>query len=342
MADSKPPTLPLTAESRKALFERLFLQREWGVSRETNAGEGSTLHHTHSLRKGLQALIDGGMICSIIDVGCGDFHWWQGMNLHGVHYHGTDVVHTFIIDNQRKYGSETITFTLSDIVETPPPAADLVLMKDVLTHLPLADCVRALNNIRASGARWFAATAIYPRIASAPRRLLLRQRLNREVNALWWRPINLRRAPFYFPAPLFSIPDDEKGKQLDIWNVADMPQLNPDALQVDEPNPISAADFAAMPFMQALAAHPQVDAIFLAGARARRTHRQHAPVHLLIRLKNDFAVQPWLEISAICHRAHPALALQCLPLTDATLPDASAQFPEMRLLFSRASGWAKK
>ena len=87
------------------------------------------------------------------------------------------------------HGGPTREYRVGDLIRDPLPQADLVLCRDCLVHLPLAEGMEALANIRRSGATWLLATTFPTREA------------NPDIRMGRWRPLNLCRPPFSLPEP---------------------------------------------------------------------------------------------------------------------------------------------
>jgi hypothetical protein len=87
-------------------------------------------------------------------------------------------------------------------------------------HLPYAETRKAIANFQKSGAIWLLTTTF-----TGPRE-------NRDIAIGDWRPINLERAPYNFPAPVEVVNeesdevDEELGafpdKSLGLWRLADL------------------------------------------------------------------------------------------------------------------------
>lgn len=156
----------------------------------------------------------------MIDAPCGDFHWMSQLNL-GLHrYVGVDIVPELIELNRQKFGiADVREFRVMDLVGDRLPAADLILCRDCLVHLSLAEACAVIENCRASGAKFLLATT-FPECAA-----------NRDIKIGQWRRLNLRIAPFNFPEPLERIGEvyrDATGERRDdkwlgLWRIADLP-----------------------------------------------------------------------------------------------------------------------
>ncbi|MEH1056633.1 class I SAM-dependent methyltransferase [Micromonospora sp. CPCC 206171] len=202
----------LRAGARKEAFERIYRQGIWlvGPNRDCLSGAGSRLEATAVLQAELPKMIAQLGADSLLDVGCGDFTWMQHVQL-GVPYLGVDIVESVIEENRRRHGSPLREFRCVDAVTEPLPAADVVLCREVLFHLSLADATSLLSNVRASGARYLIATTDE---ATA---------FNADIRSGDFRVLNLRKRPFHLPAPMYEIRDDavQHGRVMGVWRVAD-------------------------------------------------------------------------------------------------------------------------
>lgn len=98
------------------------------------------------------------------------------------------------------------------MVEDDLPRGDAVLCRDALIHLSLTDILRALSNIRRSGAKYLLATSHETTSA------------NTDIATGGWRSVNLTLAPFNLPPPLERIVENpQTGKILGIWLLAEIP-----------------------------------------------------------------------------------------------------------------------
>lgn len=169
-------------------FTKIFATRYWG-SQESASGGGSSLEATTVLRNSLPRIFSRKDIRSFLDIPCGDFHWMQSVDLRGIDYMGGDIVAPLIEQNRAQHQRRGVRFLHLDVIHDSLPAADPVLCRDCLVHLPLADAVATLRNIARSGSRWLLATTFPSRME------------NQEIAAGKWRPLNLQIAPFHLPEP---------------------------------------------------------------------------------------------------------------------------------------------
>ncbi|CAE7522112.1 unnamed protein product [Symbiodinium sp. CCMP2592] len=136
-----PDTVPGASEAN---FSRIYAREEWGA--DALSGLGSREETTREFRVFLESFLRDNSVRSVVDAGCG--HWPSGyqrfMNWQGVHYTGIDVVPYVVAENAAYFQAEQnlATHGLSsaralcgDVSEQLPPA-ELLLVKDVLMHLP--------------------------------------------------------------------------------------------------------------------------------------------------------------------------------------------------------------
>lgn len=121
----------LVAPVDGSVFAKIYENEEWGGS-----GPGSHPYYTSGYRVFLERFIYLNQIRSMIDLGCGDWQFSKFLNLDFVQYAGFDVVPGLIERNRRLYGSPQKKFSLLPSDLTTLPNADLLVMKDVLQHLP--------------------------------------------------------------------------------------------------------------------------------------------------------------------------------------------------------------
>ncbi|MFE7118150.1 class I SAM-dependent methyltransferase, partial [Streptomyces sp. NPDC057654] len=119
-------------------------------------------------------------------------------------------------------------FRLLDITRSSLPQVDMVFSRDCLVHFDDAAVRAALENIKRSGAAYFAATTFTDRTDNAP-----------DIETGGWRSLNLCLAPFSLPAPSHVINEncsevyvaqegdtgvryDFTDKSIGVWRVADL------------------------------------------------------------------------------------------------------------------------
>jgi hypothetical protein len=180
------PALPLA--------DRFVLLHRLGVYHhpESFSGAASTHDETRRLRDALPALIRSEGVRRLLDVPCGDFHWMSTLEL-GVDYTGVDVVPELVERNRRLYERPGRRFLCLDATRDALPAADLVLCRDLLIHLSLADIDALLRNFVKSGARRLLTSHFADRTE------------NVDVLSGDFHTVNLCHAPFHLPPPRLVI-----------------------------------------------------------------------------------------------------------------------------------------
>jgi hypothetical protein len=186
------------------VFSRVYAERGWAVQTSVS-GPGSELDRTADLRRRLPALLEELGVRTLLDAGCGDFGWLRVTEL-PEQYVGVDVVPELFaaLEQDLQRGR---TFLRADITR--------VLCRDVLIHFPDDDIVRAVENLRRTGARWLLTTTFVGRGTNEP------------IALGDWRTLDLEAPPFDFPPPSRLIPDipvlDRElylDKRLGLWEVA--------------------------------------------------------------------------------------------------------------------------
>ena len=137
-------------------FNRIYAEGVWGrnVAGSGTSGSGSTLEITREYRAYLQEFIKQHHINSVVDAGCGDWTFSSTIDWADASYLGVDIASDVIEAVRRKHETGRIAFRVGDITEELP-AADLLISKDVLQHLPNALVEKFIrNNLRKGKYRW--------------------------------------------------------------------------------------------------------------------------------------------------------------------------------------------
>lgn len=198
------------------VFSQIYRRNAWRDA-ESRSGGGSSLVATGPIRTALPGLMRRYGIRSVVDAPCGDLRWMATLLPEIAHYTGVEIVAELVARNQQRYGSSHVRFVHRDISIDPPPAADLVICRDCLVHLPTPLAMRALQNIAGTRSRYLLTTT-FPSTS-----------VNRDVLTGAWRPLNLERAPFFLGPPLASIAEYPAGsddrfadKALALWALRDV------------------------------------------------------------------------------------------------------------------------
>ncbi len=136
-----------TAEETRAAFEKIYRDADWGTNTNGigNSGTGSTLAATALYRQYVQTFLKEHDIKSVVDAGCGDWEFSQKLDFTGIDYKGYDIVPVLIDQNTKRFTKPNIKFFVGNMIEDDLPAADLLISKHVLQHLPNADVKKFLD-----------------------------------------------------------------------------------------------------------------------------------------------------------------------------------------------------
>jgi hypothetical protein len=167
-------------------FERIFASNLWGAS--SRSGIGSELSSTATLRERLPGFLADLGVRTVLDLPCGDFSWLSTLDL-SVEYIGGDIVESLVDGNRRRFGRPDRQFVRLDLTADPLPPSDLVLCRDCLVHLSFANVLRALANVRQSGAHYLLTTTFLEHVDNA------------DIEDGDWRMLNLQQPPFSLPPP---------------------------------------------------------------------------------------------------------------------------------------------
>ena len=193
----------------RGIFSAFYRDNTWG-GLESKSGPGSSLEATAILRRVLPELAEGLRVRRVLDAACGDSFWMP--ELPG--YVGVDIVPEAVRRAKRRHSRRR--YRVVDVRSGPLPRADLVICRDAMMHLPLADGIEALNAIRKTGATWLAATTFDTG-------------KNVNVKTGGFYRIDLEAKPFALGKPWMVLEDDRypnpdgwksEGKLLGVWALA--------------------------------------------------------------------------------------------------------------------------
>ena len=185
---------------------------------ESYSGPGSSLANTVAVRAELPTLIKELGARTFLDIPCGDLNWMKEVELGVEKYIGAEIIRKLIEINNQRFGNETRTFLVLDITEDELPEVDLVFCRDCLVHFSNEDILRAIASIKKSNSKYLLTTTF------------INREENQDIVTGYWRPLNLQRAPFYFPYPSKIINENYTGadglytdKSLGLWRVDMLP-----------------------------------------------------------------------------------------------------------------------
>jgi hypothetical protein len=181
-----------------------------------NSGVGSDLEATRAVSVALPGVIESLSVRSMLDIPCGDFAWMRQVDIGAATYLGADIIRELILSHERLHGRNDRRFVVLDIVADDLPQADLIMCRDCLVHLSYRLIRKAVRNIRRSRSTYLLTTT-FP------------EHPNSDIVTGNWRPLNLCRPPFNFPAPIQLIneghPPPYGDKSLGLWQISGIPEV---------------------------------------------------------------------------------------------------------------------
>jgi FkbM family methyltransferase len=90
----------------------------------------------------LENFLKANAIRSVVDAGCGDWSFSRAIDWREIDYQGFDIVESVIERNKKEFSQPNIAFHTGNFLELDLPAADLLVCKHVLQHLPSRDILR--------------------------------------------------------------------------------------------------------------------------------------------------------------------------------------------------------
>jgi hypothetical protein len=142
-------------------FSLIYEKNVWGGRRgQFYSGSGSQEIFTAQFIETVNAFIHEKSIQKIVDLGCGDFSVASRLALGGITYIGVDVVPKLIEFNRQHFGGKDIVFKCLNIIDSPLPAGDLCILRQVLQHLSNSEISVILKKI--SAYRYVIITEHYP------------------------------------------------------------------------------------------------------------------------------------------------------------------------------------
>ena len=166
-------------------FEQIYKNDAWGFG----SGHGSLPSVTKGYRDFLQTFIDLNNIKNVVDYGFGDWQFTKFINWDRVQYTGFETVRSLVETNTKQYDAKNIKFKLTPDNMNDLPAADLIIVKDVLQHLKTADIKKFIK----------VALPKY-KYALITNNFVPRDQLNIEIETGSFRPLDLRLSPYTLKA----------------------------------------------------------------------------------------------------------------------------------------------
>ena len=124
-------------------FNQIYALNKWGF----RSGPGSDPEFAEPFIRMINDYLKRDDIESILDIGCGDFRLGKNYRLEKKDYTGLDVS-SLIIEENRKFETASIKFIQGDFESLQCERTwDLIIIKDVLQHLPNSSVINILNKI---------------------------------------------------------------------------------------------------------------------------------------------------------------------------------------------------
>ena len=200
-------------KTAKEVFIEIEKENVWNEA-ETKSGIGSSILQTKKIVEQIPKVLNDLNIKSIFDIPCGDFNWFQKIDLTGKQYCGGDIVEKIITYNNSKFKKDNTNFIVFNLLEEIPKYYDLIFCRDCLVHFSFADIEKTISNIKDSGSKYLIATT-FPEEES-----------NENIITGGWRPIDLTKEPFNFPKPVMLINENctemagrFSDKSLGVWEI---------------------------------------------------------------------------------------------------------------------------
>ena len=129
--------------SHADIFDNVYRNDLW----RGGSGSGSREDLTRDYRTFLQNFMRGNRIASVVDLGCGDWQFSRHIDWTGIDYSGVDVS-SVVLGATKTFSREGVRFLHANAVTDPLPAADLLIVKDVLQHWSNADILAFLPQLQ--------------------------------------------------------------------------------------------------------------------------------------------------------------------------------------------------
>ncbi len=130
---------------------------------------------------------------TVCDLGCGDLNVGKHLVPHAKHYIAVDIVHDLIARNRSVFRANNLEFQCLDIATDDWPAADCILLRNVLQHLSNAEVQSIVGKL--ANYRYVIVTEHVPEGSFAPNKdIISGQGIRLKVDS----GINLLAPPFHF------------------------------------------------------------------------------------------------------------------------------------------------
>jgi hypothetical protein len=179
-------------------FTNIYDSKGWGFN-ETVSGDGSMLGYTENLRRQLPNVFQKFNVSTLLDAPCGDLNWMKLVldACPEINYIGGDIVKPLIASNSQHFMRHGISFIELDITQDSLPDADLMICRDCLFHLPVADVWKFVENFVKSCIPYLLTTSH-----------IGNDIVNKDLTPGQFDLLNLMQEPYYFPEDTLYAIDD--------------------------------------------------------------------------------------------------------------------------------------
>jgi SAM-dependent methyltransferase len=185
------------------IFDFIYRNDVW----KGGSGTGSREDVTRDYREFLQQFIQAARITSVVDLGCGDWQFSRHVDWSGIDYTGVDAS-AVVLENTGKFARPGVRFLHADGMTDALPAADLLIVKDVLQHWSNADIQAFLPQLQ--NYKGALITNGFPPGGEG----FVNSEIRTGAN---YRPVDLPRPPFNLPGRyVFDFQADEP-KRVFLW-----------------------------------------------------------------------------------------------------------------------------
>lgn len=197
-------------------FEKIYRTRYWGYAdNETLSGGGSTKRVNILRTLFFTWFINNNQIKKVYDI-CGDCNWQHDfvklVKTKDFEYFGFDISPTALNSAKEKNKGNCLKFSEKPIdlcrhvLKCDDGDNSMIIIKEVIQHLPLNLAINMLRNIKKSGIKYLAITNHDSNIFNVT--------ANRNINIGSFYPNNMFLPPFNFKNPIANINNYIKNKAL--------------------------------------------------------------------------------------------------------------------------------
>jgi SAM-dependent methyltransferase len=130
------------------VWEYIYTNKVW--SENNDSGHGSIVYNALPWLAYLNAFIAANDISSVLDLGSGDGRMFAELDLRGASYTGIEASSLAIKLFEDANPDAEYTLIHSNLLDADYPQVDLIIVKDVLMHNPVADINKILTKIKQS------------------------------------------------------------------------------------------------------------------------------------------------------------------------------------------------